>query len=137
MDTEHEFEVWQNGGSVAWVNCGDRARAVAEISHYAAVYSKDGPVEVFEVKRVPFDPARSEAQPSGYDGGESLGERPIRPDLAIGAITVAMKTTTDGEVGPWLQTALDFLTGEYEPLDDAALTFTASLSDASPSSGDE
>lgn len=75
--------------------------------------------------------ARSEAQPSGYDGGESLGERPIRPDLAIGAITVAMKTTTDGEVGPWLQTALDFLTGEYEPLDDAALTFTASLSDAS------
>ena len=78
------------------------------------------------------DAARSEAQPSGYDGGKSLGERPIRPDLAIGAITVAMKTTTDGEVGPWLQTALDFLTGEYEPLDDAALTFTASLSDASP-----
>ena len=76
--------------------------------------------------------ARSEAQPSGYDGGKSLGERPIRPDLAIGAITVAMKTTTDGEVGPWLQTALDFLTGEYESLDDAALTFTASLSDASP-----
>ena len=75
MDTEHEFEVWQNGGSVAWVNCGDRARAVAEISHYAAVYSKDGPVEVFEVKRVPFDPARSEAQPSGYDGSKSLGER--------------------------------------------------------------
>ena len=79
-----------------------------------------------------LDAARSEAQPSGYDGGKSLGERPIRPDLAIGAITVAMKTTTDGEVGPWLQTALDFLTGEYEPLDDAALTFTASLSDASP-----
>lgn len=75
--------------------------------------------------------ARSEAQPS--DGGKSLGERPIRPDLAIGAITVAMKTTTDGEVGPWLQTALDFLTGEYEPLDDAALTFTARLSDANPS----
>jgi len=43
--------------------------------------------------------------------------QPVRVDLAIGALEVAMKTTTDSEVQPWLQTALDFLRGDYEPLE--------------------
>ncbi len=70
-------------------------------------------------------PARSEAQPSGYDGGKSLGER-LR-DAWIAAL--------DGspEIGPWS----DLATGARTFYEKAALTFTASLSDASPSSGDE
>jgi len=55
-----------------------------------------------------FDTARAKESSS----------KPPRPDLAIGALQVAMGTTTDPEVKPWLQTALDFLTGEYEPLDE-------------------
>ena len=46
--------------------------------------------------------------------------QPVRVDLAIAALQVALKTTTDPEVRPWLQTALDFLTGQYEPLDEDA-----------------
>lgn len=46
------------------------------------------------------------------------GPLPPRPDLAIGALKVALATTTDPDVKPWLNTALDFLTGDYEPLEE-------------------
>ncbi len=66
-------------------------------------------------------PSRSEAQPSGYDGGKSLGER--------------LYEAIYGEFGPIPWNYL--LAHEHALWDHAALTFTASLSDASPSSGDE
>jgi hypothetical protein len=43
--------------------------------------------------------------------------QPPRLDLAMGALAVAMGTTTDPEIRPWLQTAIDFLTGDYGPLE--------------------
>lgn len=70
-----------------------------------------------------FDAARSEAQPSGYDGGKSLGEKDLNElweildDWAGGLLP---RAEVSSKVNAW-----------------AALTFTASLSDASPSSGDE
>ena len=60
--------------------------------------------------------ARSEAQPSGYDGSKSLGER--------------LYEAIYGEFGPIPWNYL--LAHEHALWDHAALTFTASLSDASP-----
>lgn len=59
--------------------------------------------------------ARSEAQPSGYDGSKSLGER--------------LYEAIYGEFGPIPWNYL--LAHEHALWDHAALTFTASLSDAS------
>jgi len=70
------------------------------------------------------DAARSEAQPSGYDGGKSLGERLFD---AVAAAEPGSKVVPWSELDPDVQTKME----------KAALTFTASLSDASPSSGDE
>ena len=61
------------------------------------------------------DAARSEAQPSGYDGSKSLGER--------------LYEAIYGEFGPIPWNYL--LAHEHALWDHAALTFTASLSDAS------
>lgn len=38
-----EFRLLQNGQPVAWV---EGRSAVAEITHYAAVYAQDGPVTI-------------------------------------------------------------------------------------------
>lgn len=51
---EAEFELWQNGDFAAG-SSGPRADALREIAHYAAVYGRDGPCEVQEVKRIPID----------------------------------------------------------------------------------
>lgn len=51
----HEFEVWQDGLPVASASSEDRAAAVREALHYAAVYSQDGPVSIYEVKRTPME----------------------------------------------------------------------------------
>lgn len=48
---DFNFEVWQDGLPVAEVNGNDRADALREILHYAAMYGQDGPVEIYEVKR--------------------------------------------------------------------------------------
>ena len=66
-------------------------------------------------------PSRSEAQPSGYDGSKSLGERLCEALASAGLLT--------GLAG-----ASPVINAQFEK---AALTFTASLSGASPSSGDE
>lgn len=71
------------------------------------------------------DAARSEAQPSGYDGSKSLGER------LYSALDGAGFGVVQREPWPLLHPMAQ---ARYER---AALTFTASLSDASPSSGDE
>jgi len=71
-----------------------------------------------------FDAARSEAQPSGYDGSKSLGERLFD---AVAAAEPGSKVVPWSELDPDVQMKME----------KAALTFTASLSDASPSSGDE
>lgn len=47
-----EFELIVDDVRVAGA-CGLRDRALAEILHYAAVYGQDGPVEAFEVIRIP------------------------------------------------------------------------------------
>lgn len=43
-----DFEVRQDGMTVA-MSSGPRERALADIMHYASVYSQDGPVEVVEM----------------------------------------------------------------------------------------
>lgn len=52
MNDDYEFEVWQDGIPVATAASTDRAAALREAMHYAAVYGQDGPVKVAEVKRV-------------------------------------------------------------------------------------
>lgn len=45
-----EFELIQDGTPMA-STFGKREDALREIQHYAAVYSQDGPVEIYEVTR--------------------------------------------------------------------------------------
>jgi len=71
------------------------------------------------VARAILDAARSEAQPSGYDGSKSLGERLFD---AVAAAEPGSKVVPWSELDPDVQTKME----------KAALTFTASLSDASP-----
>lgn len=51
MTDEAEFELWQEGLCVSTA-FGPREQARAEILHYAMMFGQDGPVEIFEVKRV-------------------------------------------------------------------------------------
>ena len=69
-----------------------------------------------------LDAARSEGPSPGYDGGKSLGERLYEAVIA-----------EDGPGAGW-RGLLSRSQARWERI---ALTFTASLSDASPSSGDE
>ena len=50
MNQETEFELVQDGIPVASA-FGSREDAWREIKHYAAEYSQDGPVEIYEVIR--------------------------------------------------------------------------------------
>lgn len=50
MNQETEFELVQDGIPVASA-FGSREDAWREIQHYAAEYSQDGPVEIYEVIR--------------------------------------------------------------------------------------
>ena len=45
-DVEYEYEVWQHGACQAGGRGNDYASAQSEASHYAAMYTPDGPVEV-------------------------------------------------------------------------------------------
>ena len=45
----YRYGLFQNGLMVASAEAADQQRALAEIRHYAAVYSQDGPVEIREV----------------------------------------------------------------------------------------
>lgn len=62
---------------------------------------------------------------SRSDGGGALvGEtdnprQPVRPDLALGACQVAAKAPDLITAQAFAQTAVDFLTGDYEPLEDS------------------
>lgn len=49
--SEYEFELFQDGLRVAGSWGSDRARVLADIRHYAAVYSQDGPVTAYEIVR--------------------------------------------------------------------------------------
>ena len=51
MDETAEFEVWQDDMIVASAS-GPREDALREAMHYVSQYEQDGPVEVFEVKRI-------------------------------------------------------------------------------------
>lgn len=46
-----EFEVWQDGMSVAETGAKYRHDALIEIQRYARVYGQNGPIQVFEVTR--------------------------------------------------------------------------------------
>ncbi len=46
LPQEYEFEVVQDGMVVASAWGRDKARVLAEASHYAAMYAQDGPVEL-------------------------------------------------------------------------------------------
>lgn len=49
----HRFEVWQDGIMVASVEATKYHEALREISHYAAQYERDGPIEIKEIKPYP------------------------------------------------------------------------------------
>jgi len=51
MTPEYCFEIWQDGLPVAEASSSERAVALREIHHYAAMYGQDGPVEIIEVTR--------------------------------------------------------------------------------------
>ncbi len=69
MSDEHEFEVWQDGGPVAWACGADREAVWREARHYASQYGQDGPVEVFEVRtvRIPVDISRPQSPSDGSE----------------------------------------------------------------------
>lgn len=48
---DYTFEVWQEGLPVAEASARNRADALREAHHYAAMYGQDGPVEIYEVRR--------------------------------------------------------------------------------------
>lgn len=48
---EYEFELFQDGLRVAGSWGADRARVLADIQHYAMLYSQDGPVTIYEIVR--------------------------------------------------------------------------------------
>ena len=51
MDPEEsEFQIRCAGEDAAWT-CGPREQALAEARHYAAIYSQDGPVEIYEIHK--------------------------------------------------------------------------------------
>lgn len=50
-EDNYQFEVWQDGTCIAEVSASDLGDALREARHYAAMYSQDGPVQVFEVTR--------------------------------------------------------------------------------------
>jgi hypothetical protein len=52
MENVHSFEVWQDGMAVAEAEALNREDALREARHYAAMYGQDGPVEIWEVKRI-------------------------------------------------------------------------------------
>lgn len=62
-----EFEVWQGDEMVASAS-GPRDDALREATRYAAEYSQDGPVRVFEVSRTLIDAAMPTQQKGGSDG---------------------------------------------------------------------
>lgn len=48
-----EFELWQDGMMMASAS-GLREDALREVQHYADQYIQDGPIEMFEVVRIPL-----------------------------------------------------------------------------------
>jgi hypothetical protein len=49
MTKRHRFQLWQDGIMVAAVDCPERHLALKEISHYASLYERDGPIKIREV----------------------------------------------------------------------------------------
>lgn len=49
----HRFEVWQDGIMVAAVEASEHHQALKEISHYAMLYERDGPIQIKEIKPYP------------------------------------------------------------------------------------
>lgn len=47
---EHEYEVRCAGEAVAWTS-GTQHDALRDARHYAAIYAKDGPTEIYEVHK--------------------------------------------------------------------------------------
>lgn len=70
----HEFEVWQDGIMVASAVCDDRGRALAEIMHYAMIYSQDGPVEIRGIDMEGSDWVRKVFKPLPPDEAKKLRE---------------------------------------------------------------
>jgi hypothetical protein len=53
---EAEFELLGEHGEYLAGSSGTRAEAWANIQHYAAIYSQDAPVEIYEVTRRKVEP---------------------------------------------------------------------------------
>jgi len=82
----YEYEVWQDGVLQAGGREADYASAKSEASHYAAMYTPDGPVEVriYEKRLLSAvqQPAEQRSQPkhSPYNSSGSLSEYGVFPE---------------------------------------------------------
>lgn len=62
---EAEFELHDADGNPAASTFGHRAAAWAEMQHYAAQYRQDGPVTIYEVRRIPVSDGQAVQWPAG------------------------------------------------------------------------
>ena len=110
----------------------DFAAAVERLGQWAIAYAaglEDDIVRAVVMADVERDYAivRGEldwqaAETEGVDYLDSLPERGVRIprlDLALGALVVAVKAPELGTAQAFAQTAMDFMLGNYEPLDEA------------------
>lgn len=110
----------------------DFASAVERLGQWAIAYAAD--LEDDSVRAVVMADAERDyaivrgeldwqaAETEGIDYLDSLPERGIRIprlDLALGALVVAVKAPELGTAQAFAQTAMDFMLGNYEPLDEA------------------
>lgn len=80
-EVEYEYEVWQDGVLQAGGREADYASAKSEASHYAAMHTPDGPVEVrIYEKRLLSAEQRSQPKHSPYNPSGSLSEYGVFPE---------------------------------------------------------
>lgn len=78
---EYEYEVWQDGALQAGGSALDYASAKSEASHYAMMYSQDGPVEVrIYEKRLLLTTAQAKPKLRRYNASGSLSEYGVVPE---------------------------------------------------------
>lgn len=68
-----DFEIWQDDMMVAGAS-GPREAALREAMHYAAIYGRDGFVEVFEIIRRPIAITSPKSDPDECMSGGEIGE---------------------------------------------------------------
>jgi len=97
----YEYEVWQDGVLRAGGREADYASAKSEASHYAAMYTPDGPVEVrIYEKRLLSAEQRSQPKRRPYNASASLSEHGIFPECDA-AIDAAPDESEGSKMSKW------------------------------------